>query len=99
MSRFDLYRGTGAIDYYLDVQADFHQHLQTRMVIPLVAARMIINPTRGLHVAMTIKNHSYYLVAPMMGAVPKHILGRPVANLEEQSYNVTAAIDFLFQGF
>jgi toxin CcdB len=99
MSRFDLYRGTGAIDYYLDVQADFHHHLQTRMVIPLVLARTIVNPTRGLHVRMTIKNHSYYLVTPMMGAVPKTVLGKPVGNVADQVYDITAAIDFLLQGF
>lgn len=99
MSRFDLYRGAGNIDYYLDVQADFHDHLHTRMVIPLLAASKIRHMTQGLHVPISIQQKSYYLVTPMMGAVPKNQLGKAVENLEPQSYDITAAIDFLLQGF
>lgn len=99
MSRFDLYPGSGSIDYYLDVQATFHAHLATRVVVPIIAAGRVKNPTRGLHVALTIHGADYYLVTPMLAAVPARSLGKPIDNLESQSYTITAAIDFLLQGF
>jgi len=99
MSRFDLYRGAGSIDYYLDVQADFHSHLHTRMVILLLAASKIKHMTRGLHVPISVQQKPYFLVTPMMGAVLKSQLGKAVENLESQSYDITASIDFLLQGF
>lgn len=99
MSRFDLHRGRGAIDYYLNIQHEFHDHLSTRMVIPAIATLRVINPTRGLHLPLTIFDAPYYLVTPMMAALPSHTLGKPVGNVADQSHSITAAIDFLFQGF
>lgn len=99
MSRFDIYRGDGAIDYYVDVQADFHNHLRTRMVIPALAARKIINQTRGLHVPITIHDQPHYLVTPMMAAMSSSMLGRAVGSATSQSSAITSAIDFLLQGF
>jgi toxin CcdB len=99
MSRFDLYRGLGSIDYFLDVQADFHDHLSTRVVIPLLAAHKIRNLTRGLHVPIMVADAPYYLVTPMMAAMPKSQLGKALENREDLSYDITAAIDFLLQGF
>lgn len=99
MSRFDLHRGSGSIDYYLNVQSSFHDHLATRMVIPVIAAQRVNNPTRGLHVPMTIEGAPYYLVTPMMAALPLQTLGRAIANFADQAHEVTATIDFLLQGF
>ena len=99
MSRFDLYRGNAAIDYYLNVQHGFHDHLKTRMVIPAIAKGRVKNPTRGLHIPLTIYDKSYYLVTPMMAALPTFLLGKPLFNLAEHSHDITAAVDFLLQGF
>ncbi len=99
MSRFDLHHGHGSIDYYLNVQSEFHDHLATRVVIPVLATRKVNNPTRGVHVSLTIDDAAYYLVTPMIAALPAHSLGRAVGNLADQSHGITSAIDFLFQGF
>ncbi len=99
MSRFDLHQGRGTIDYYVNVQHAFHDHLSTRMVIPAIATHRVINHTRGLHLPFMIFDAPHYLVTPMMAALPSKSLGRPIGNLADQSHDITAAIDFLFQGF
>ena len=99
MSRFDLYRGQGYSDYLLDVQSDFVDFLETRMVIPLVGAAKLgkINPR--LHAPVTIDGALFFTVTNLMGAMPAHSLGKPLGNLAEHSHDITAAIDFLLQGF
>lgn len=99
MARFDVHRGNGAIDYYLNVQSEFHDHIATRVVIPLLANHKIPDITRRLHVPVWVHDKPYYLVTPMMAALPSQSLGKPVGNIAEQSHDITNAIDFLFQGF
>ena len=99
MSRFDVRRGVRGIPYYLEVQSEAHDHLATKVVIPMIEMSRIENPTRGLHLRLEVEEKSYYLVTPMIAAVPAHTLGKVVANLESHSYDITAAIDFLLQGF
>lgn len=99
MSRFDVYPGRGMADYYVDVQADFHAHLRTRVVIPLQSSNKVVHPTRGLHTPITVHEEHCYLVTPMMAAVSVQQLGKPVCNVREQSDTITSAIDFLLQGF
>lgn len=99
MSCFDLYRGQGYSDYLLDVQSDFVDFLETRMMIPLVSAAKLgqINPR--LHSPVRIDGEIFYTITNLMGAVPVRSLGRPLGNLAEHSHDITTAIDFLLQGF
>lgn len=99
MARFDVHRGNGAIDYYLNVQSEFHDHIATRVVIPLLATHKIPDITRRLHVPVWVDGKPYYLVTPMIAALPMHVLGKPICNLAEHSHDITASIDFLLQGF
>lgn len=99
MARFDVYRGNGTSDYLVDVQSDFHHHLRTRMVIPLRTIDKVVNPTKGLQVPITVGSQKCYLITPMMGAISTHQLGKPIGNIHEQAGSITAAIDFLLQGF
>lgn len=99
MARFDLYKAAGLAEYYLDIQADFHSHLATRMVVPVVAARKAGHWPKDLLVTLTISGKSYQAVIPMMAAIPKSELRKPVGNVAKQSHEITAAIDFLLQGF
>lgn len=99
MSRFDLYRGNGYSDYLLDVQADHHYYLDSRMVIPVVSASKMSLPNPRLHVRLEIEGNVCYAVTNMMGAVPSQTLSKPIGNASNQDYEITAAIDFLLQGF
>ncbi len=99
MSRFDIYRGRGVADYYLDVQSDFHVHLRTRVVIPLQTLDKVTHPTRGLYAVLMFDEKSYYLATPMMAAMTVQQLGKSIGNVQDQSHTITTAIDFLLQGF
>jgi toxin CcdB len=99
MSRFDLYRGAGYSDYLLDVQSDYTDFLDSRVVIPVVSPEKMTEINPRLHVILDIHGQRYHLVTNMMGAVIARSLGRPVTNLADQSHDVITAIDFLLQGF
>ena len=105
MARFDVYRNTGvhadATPYLLDVQSDLLQGLQTRIVVPL--RRRDRFPGVGLpaNLAPTfeIEGIECILEIPKLAAVPMRLLKLPVTTLVASQFEITAALDFLFQGF
>ena len=48
---------------------------------------------------LRVGDEDYLLETPKMGAVPRRILKAPVASLRHEQTQITAAIDFLFQGY
>jgi toxin CcdB len=105
MARFDVYPNPGAhgrtTPFLLDVQSDLLDGLDSRMVIPLrnldQFARVKL-PTR-LTPVLHIDGQDYLLETPKMAAVPRRILKSPVASLAVEQVQISAALDFLFQGF
>ena len=55
-------------------------------------------PTR-LTPVLTVEGQDFLLETPKMGAVPKRILKTPVTSLLDDQAEITAALDFLFQGY
>jgi toxin CcdB len=47
----------------------------------------------------TIEGEEYLLETPKMGAVPLRVLKSPVTSLAQAQDQITAAMDFLFQGY
>ena len=100
MARFDVYEDAlKDVDYLLDVQADFHNHLSSRIVIPLKTREQLGESISRLYVPLMVSSREYFAVTPFITVVPKGQLGRPIGNVADQSHSITAAIDFLFQGF
>ena len=105
MARFDVYANPGnhatTTPYLLDVQSDLLDALGTRMVIPLRSLKTF--PTVKLSNRLTpifkIKGEEFLLETPKMGAVPQRVLKTPVASLAKEQGQITAALDFLFQGY
>ncbi|GHU35819.1 plasmid maintenance protein CcdB [Betaproteobacteria bacterium] len=106
MARYDVFPNPGASErvtpYLLDVQSDLLDALDSRMVIPLRRARdfpaFAKRPERLLP-AMKIGNEVFMLETPKMAAVPARVLKAPFASLAAERERITAALDFLFQGF
>ena len=105
MARFDIYSNPGknreSIPYLLDVQSDLLDGLDSRMVVPLRSLAhfpKVKLPTR-LTPVLTIEGQDFLLETPKMGAVPKRILKTPVTSLADEQAQITAALDFLFQGY
>lgn len=105
MARFDVYANPGshaaATPYLLDVQSDLLDGLGSRMVIPLrrLACFPKVKLPARLSPVITVDGQDFLLETPKMGAVPQRILKIPVASLAHEQTRITAALDFLFQGF
>ena len=101
MARFDLYRDrSGNASYLLDVQTDFLTVLGTRLVIPLLPqAQFSAAPIARLHLPVTVAGEALVLVTNFMAAVSVKQCGEVCGSLKDRSHEVTAAIDFLLQGF
>jgi len=105
MARFDVFPNPGphatTTPFLLDVQSDLLDGLDSRMVVPLRSLEHFAKvklPTR-LTPVLKVDGRDYLLETPQMGAVPQRILKAPVTSLAEEQPSITAALDFLFQGF
>ena len=105
MARFDVYANPGSLaastPYLLDVQSDLLEGLDSRMVIPLRSLRAFpkVKLSTRLTPIFTIKGEDCFLETPRMGAVPLRVLKAPVTSLAQEQDPITAALDFLFQGY
>jgi toxin CcdB len=105
MARFDVYANPGShaatTPYLLDVQSDLLNGLDSRLVIPLRSLKHFpqVKLSAQLTPIFTIEGEACLLETPKMGAVPLRVLKSRVASLAEAQDEVTAAMDFLFQGY
>ncbi|MGI9132972.1 MAG: CcdB family protein [Rhodoferax sp.] len=105
MARFDVYANPGAhastTPYLLDVQSNLLDALESRMVVPLRSLDHFakVKLPLGLTPVFTILGKDYLLETPKMGAVPQRILKGCVTSLADDQTRITAALDFLFQGY
>lgn len=105
MARFDVYANSGShaatTPYLLDVQSDLLDGLDSRMVIPLRSLKHFpkVKLSTRLTPIFTIDGEDFLLETPKMGAVPQRVLKSPVTSLTQAQGQVTAALDFLFQGY
>lgn len=105
MARFDVYANPGkhaaATPYLLDVQSNLLDELDSRMVIPLRSLKAFpkVKLSNRLTPIFTIKGEEFLLETPKTGAVPLRVLKEPVTSLADEHNQITAALDFLFQGY
>ena len=71
------------------------------MVIPLRSLKHFpkVKLSPRLTPAMTIQGEEFLLETHKMGAVARRVLKSPVTSLEDHQAQITAALDFLFQGY
>ena len=105
MPRFDVYRNSGehaeVTPYLLDVQSDLLQGLETRIVVPLRRRDRFpgVSLPANLMPTFEIEGVECLLETPKLAAVPLRLLKTPVASLAASQFEITAAMDFLFQGY
>jgi toxin CcdB len=105
MARFDVYINPSSeatsTPYLVDVQSNLLDGLDSTMVIPLRSLRCfpkVALPTK-LTPIFSIEGENCLLETPKMAAVPRRILKTPVLSLTHVQDQITAALDFLFQGY
>lgn len=105
MARFDVYanpgQGADSTPFLLDVQSDLLDGLDSRVVIPLRDVRRFpdVKLPERLMPVLLVGDERLLLETPKMAAVPRRVLKTVVASLGHEQARITAALDFLFQGY
>lgn len=99
MARFDLYRSADADAYFLDVQADLMQDLNTRVVVPLLPPNIAPKPGYRLNPTFVIGGKDYVMVTQFISAARSSELPSASDNVSRHHDKITDALDMLFQGF
>ena len=99
MARFSVYKNTDGPGYLLDIQADLLNHLNTRVVVPLLPLDIAPKPAGILNPLFDIDGVRVSMVTQFMAAVPARVLKTSLLSLEDRRADITAAVDLLFQGF
>lgn len=101
MAQFDVFRGRNSAAYPLlvDLQADVHSKLDTRIVVPLMTlVRFGGKPPTRLTPVLSVRGEDYVAMFPSLLAVPRSALGHVVDSLASQRATLIAALDLLITG-
>ena len=101
MAQFDVFRNPrgGIYPRVVDVQAEVHSRLATRIVAPLVArARYAAQPLTRLTPVLKVRGDDHVVVFPLLAAVPRASLGELVGSLAGERAALIAALDLLIAG-
>jgi len=101
MAQFDVYKNTNSktkyeIPYFVDVQHDVANDLNTRLVIPIYSN---IKALKKLNVSCKINGKTLTILTNKMTSIPKHLLEEKVTDLKQYRDEIIASIDFLTTGF
>lgn len=104
MARFDVYQQTQAdarrrTPFLLDVQNEFIDGLETRVVIPLRAATSYQHRLRDLNPELEVNGKRVVLDTSALAAIPVRELGKCVDNLHTHSAEIQSALDCLFGAY
>ena len=98
MARFSLHDlpGGGRV---VNLQSDFLDWVDTRVVAPLVPLDQAPPPAKHLNPLIALDDGQFVLIVQSMAAVRASTLGPAVGDLSEHHDEITRAVDMVFQGF
>ena len=99
MTRFCVYRLKYDGALALDVQAEILANLDTRTMIPLLSHKDISPTFPRLNPTFDVEGSQLVMATQFIAVVPTREIGATVADFRKRSDDITAALDFLFQGF
>ncbi len=97
MARFSLHDlpGGGRV---VNLQSDFLEWTDTRVVAPLVPVDQGPPPAKHLNPVFALEDGEFVLVVQSMAAVRTSSLGPEVGDLSEHQDVITRSVDMVFQG-
>ncbi|HBB9961727.1 TPA: CcdB family protein [Vibrio parahaemolyticus] len=104
MSQFSLYKNKDkstaiAYPYFVDVQSELLDTLNTRLVIPLTPIELLEKKAPShLCPIIHIDEGDFVILTHQMASVPKKILQEPVNDLSTFRDEIISATDFLITG-
>ncbi|MBO3758641.1 CcdB family protein [Ciceribacter sp. L1K22] len=99
MARFRVHRLKLGDQLVVDLQSDYLQDLPTRVVAPLQSVEDVSWVIARLTPRFEVGGKSYVMATHRLSALAVSDLGPSVADLSPRADEITAATDFLFQGF
>ncbi len=99
MARFDVYHNREGAGYLLNVQTGLLDHLNTRVVVPLMLPTEAPKPAGRLNPVFQVGDEDVIMVTQFLAAVPISALNAPLASLDRHHFEIVDAIDMLMQGF
>jgi len=104
VARFDVYRHPDAVlrkttPYLLDVQNDYINGMETRVVLPIRTLKQLALPMRDLNPVLEIDGTQVVLDAAAIAAFPAAELRSLVTNLRAQADVIVNALDTLFGSY
>ena len=102
--RFDIFRNPSlasakAIPYFLVVQSDLLDEMDTCVVVPLAKAQAAKRAaSERLNPEFQVESTSVVQLTQLIAAVPMNLLRKHVTNLDNQRDAIVRALDFLFDG-
>jgi toxin CcdB len=104
MARYDVYAHPDATlrkitPFLLDVQNDYINSLDSRVVIPMRSATHYPHPIRDLNPVFDVDGKAVVLDTAALAAFPARELKKCVAGLQDQREHIVAAMDCLFGAY
>jgi toxin CcdB len=99
MARFQVYRMRQGEMLAVDLQADMLSNLPSRVMAPLYRVQDMPWAMARLNPRFNIDGDAYVMATQRMASLPLVDVGPVIAYLSSRADDITAALDFLFQGF
>lgn len=99
MSRFQLYAGMGQAEYVIDLQSDFLNRYNTRIVAPVISEAEYDGAAAGLNPVIEFEGNPHVVMTHLLSAVPAAALNKSIADYSSEGERFTRALDLLFQGY
>ena len=99
--QYDVHRNPrsgSAAPYLLDIQHDLLRDLDTRVVVPLVPAKLFKRLSATLHPVFDVDGEPHVLLTHRLAAIHRRDLGATVLNLADRSIDIGDAVDLLRSG-
>ena len=98
MARFDVHPGAKRLGFLLDCQADLLDHLETRVVVPLLPAAGLPRATR-LNPVFEIEGEKVVMSTQLIFAIPVRHLQPRIMSLSGEHVAILNALDMLITGY
>lgn len=95
MARLQVYRDPDGV-LIVDCQSDLLDHLQTRLVAPLLDPADALDPR--LNPVVTVDGARYVFAPQFLATVPASELKQPLARLRDDEYAIGRALDLMLGG-
>ena len=98
MAQYDVYRLPDGAGYLLDIQSDFHDAIDTRVVVPLLPVGDAPIPSLHLNPEFRIGEDRVVMLTQSLAAIRRSELRTALLSLAVERDRITRALDRLLNG-